>query len=56
MAIDLKEIEKLINEAQGYAVERVNNAIGDTELFNAMLNEYNNYHILHSYNDTTSDK
>ena len=32
--------EKLINEAEGYAVERTNNAIGDTELFNAILKEY----------------
>ena len=32
--------EKIINEAQGYAVERVNNATGDAELFNSVLREY----------------
>ena len=32
--------EKLINEAEGYAVERVNNAMGDTERFNSVLKEY----------------
>ena len=33
--------EKLISEAQGYAVERINNAIGDIAHFDAMLKEYN---------------
>ena len=32
--------EKLINEAEGYAIERINNAKGDTDLFNAILKEY----------------
>ncbi|MBC8479134.1 MAG: FtsH protease activity modulator HflK, partial [FCB group bacterium] len=34
------ESEKLINEAQGYAIERVNNAKGDVALFEAVLKEY----------------
>lgn len=32
--------EKIINEAEGYAVERINNAAGDAELFNSVLREY----------------
>tara|TARA_B100000029_G_scaffold128997_2_gene122538 strand:- start:407 stop:1366 length:960 start_codon:yes stop_codon:yes gene_type:complete len=32
--------EKIINEAEGYAVERINNATGDAELFNSVLKEY----------------
>jgi membrane protease subunit HflK len=34
------EAERLITEASGYAIERVNNAKGDVELFNAVLKEY----------------
>ena len=31
----------MINEAEGYAIERVNNAKGDIALFNNILIEYN---------------
>jgi len=34
------QAEKLITEANGYAIERVNNAKGDVALFNAVLKEY----------------
>ena len=33
--------QRMINEAQGYAIERVNNAKGDIALFNNILVEYN---------------
>ena len=33
--------QRMINEAEGYAVERVNNAKGDAALFNKVLTEYN---------------
>ena len=31
----------MINEAKGYAVERINNATGDATLFKLILSEYN---------------
>jgi membrane protease subunit HflK len=34
------ERERLIQEAQGYAAERVNKAIGDVARFNAVFDEY----------------
>jgi len=34
------EAEKLINEAEGYAIERTNNAKGDVALFTSVLKEY----------------
>ena len=33
--------ERMINEAEGFAVERVNNAKGDVALFDKILIEYN---------------
>ena len=33
--------QRMINEAEGYAIERVNNAKGDIALFNNILVEYN---------------
>ena len=33
--------QRMINEAEGYAIERVNNATGDVALFNNILIEYN---------------
>ena len=35
------EAERMISEAEGYAIERVNNAKGDVELFSSILKEYN---------------
>ena len=35
------EKQRMINEAEGYAIERVNNAKGDIALFNNILVEYN---------------
>ena len=34
------EAQKVITEAQGYAIERVNNAKGDVALFESILKEY----------------
>ena len=35
------EAERMITEAEGYAIERTNNAKGDVELFKSILKEYN---------------
>ena len=35
------EAKKLINEAKGYAIERINTAEGDATLFEMVLKEYN---------------
>ena len=35
------EAQKMLNEAGGYAIERVNNAKGDVAMFAAVLEEYN---------------
>ena len=34
------EAQKTITEAEGYAIQRVNEAKGDAELFNAIFSEY----------------
>ena len=34
------EAQKIITEAEGYAIERVNEAKGDANLFNAIFEEY----------------
>lgn len=34
------DAQRMLNEAQGYAIERTNNAMGDVALFDAVLKEY----------------
>jgi membrane protease subunit HflK len=37
------QTQKMLTEAEGYAVERVNNAVGDASLYESILVEYSKY-------------
>ena len=37
------KLKKLLEEAEGYAIQRVNNALGDSSRFLAVLREYERY-------------